>query len=59
MAANGSMSVTSPVTSSIEKPAGAFIQALTAMMQNVPNAPEIMIGISVFTWTRGGRRSHP
>ena len=37
----------------------AFIHELTARMQNVPNNPDTMIGISVRRCTLGGRRSQP
>ena len=52
IAASGSTSVTLPLASTLN-PAGAFIQALTARMQNVPNRPDDMIGISVRRCTSG------
>ena len=61
IAAHGSTSVTAPVAaySSRSKPAGLFIQALTATMQNVPATPETMIGTSVARCSFAGRPRQP
>ena len=62
IAASGSTSVARSVpdaSTTRSNPLGAFIHELTARMQNVPNNPDAMIGISVRRCTLGGRRSQP
>ncbi len=55
--AHGSTFVTSPSTRS--KPTGAFIQALTAITQNVPTTPVTAIGSTISRCFLGGIRSQP
>jgi hypothetical protein len=56
-ALSGLTSTTSPFE--IEKPAGWFIQPLTAITMNEPVTPAITMGIPARKCVRRGRRSQP